>query len=293
MEVQFKKLAEEAHKLCSWLESHGLNVSPTRVARYTEYLDNITSNLENDTPENINEKIDEYLHALFEHAELSVIYQAFKNESPEGIEGLLHKIVSGPFSYLQESQKNTGPRNFAFEASLGARMALANIPVSFNYNGDVFSEVRGIPLFFQCKRLVSLKQVRSRISKASKQLRKDYSAHKSKISYGFIALDITKLVNPGAVTMLADSAQEVEAQNSEFRQAFIDEYVQDLKVSHHKRTIGIVVRSAYLCFNKQAGSYSFNQGYTIAELAGITSAQKIVFDIFHEEIMSNVKARRF
>lgn len=292
MKLEFQEIADESQKICEWLESFGFNVDPTRVARYRERLTQIAVNLENDTPEIINENLKPYLQALFEYGELSVLYQSFHENVPEGLHGLLMKLVSGPFSYIDENNKNSGPRNFAFEATLGARISMADLPVSFNYSGDVNSEIDGVSLYFQCKRLTSLKQTRTRLSKAAKQLRTDFKNHKGKMPLGFIAVDITKLNNPEGITMVAETTGEVEQQNVDFRHAFINDHIQDLKISGPKKLIGIVVRSAYLCFDKQTQAYTFNQGYTIANMGGISVFQRSISDRFHDALNRNSSPRR-
>ena len=111
-------------------------------------------------------------------------------------------------------------------------MSFANLPVSFKYTGDVNSEIDRVPLYFQCKRLTSIKQTRARLSKAAKQLNSDFKKHKGKMPLGFIAVDITKLNNPEGITMVAETTREVEEQNSNFRHAFIDSNIQDLSLIH-------------------------------------------------------------
>lgn len=291
MNLEFQELAEESELICEWLESFGLSISPTRIARYRERLTQIVENLDRDTPENINADLTPYLQALFEYGELSVIYQAFVENSPDGLSTLLKKLVSGPFSFIEESANSSSARNFAFEASLGARISMANLPVSFRYTGDVFSEVTGTPLYFQCKRLSSIKQVRSRISYALKQLTVDISGHKGSKAQGFVALDITKLNNPDGVTMIADTTAEVESQNREFRNAFVHDYIEDIKVRLPKNLIGILVRSAYLCFDKENQAYTFDQGYTVAHMSHNSDAQRTISDTFVAALMRNVSPR--
>ena len=291
MELKFQQIADESNEIFDWIASFGLDVNRGRVGRYRENLAEIAHSIKNNSTQDINDNIQHYLQALYEYGELSVIYQAFRINPADGLEDLLAKLISGPYSMQEETEKNVHPRNFAFEATLGARMSFVDLKPSFKYTGDVFCESNGIPLYFQCKRLSSMKQTRKRISKAAEQIDTDIKRHRGSKAQGIIALDATKLINPDNITMIATTSTELESLNSNLRDSFIREYVEALGIKGPKRLIGILVRSSCLGFNEEKNAYTFYQGYTVANISGISDYQRSISDRFVATLTRNITSR--
>lgn len=289
MKMDFKQVAQNADDIVEWFKSYGLRVQSTRLDRYAKSIHDIASTVENNPEEGLSADSEEHVRVLYEFGELSVVYDAFKTDSPEGLDNLLKKILAGPVSHLHESEKNAGARNFLFEANLGSRLRLSKFPVSFKGSGDVESEFNSALLYFQCKRLLSVKQTRRRISAACKQLRKDYERHSGNNAFGAVGLDITKVTDNNKTLIHGMSVDAVEEILSKSRKEFITKHIESERISYGKKTLGILIRNSCVCLTQNNESFMFVQGYTFAKKPNMSNKERIVADEFFEQLTTTGK----
>ena len=286
MRMEFQQVADDADIIVEWFRSFDLNVHNSRIERYASLINDIAKQIETSSSDGLSSDSIEHIKALFEYGELSTIFHAFKNNAPEGLKYLLEKIVSGPFSYVDESTKNTSARNFAFEANLGSRLDLADLPVSFAHSGDVTSEFESKAIYFQCKRLSSVKQSRKRVSAACKQIQTDIRKHPGSRAFGYVGLDITKVYDEKDFLLKGASVAAIESRLSDSRKRFITDNLDNQGINFGKRTLGVLVRNACICLIENDDSYMFVQGYTVANKPGISAHHMQFSNRFYNKLTS-------
>ena len=284
MRMEFGQVADDADIIAEWFRSFDLNVHNSRIERYASLIHDIAKQIESGSPDGLSSDSIEHIKALFEYGELSIIFRAFENNAPEGLKNLLEKIVSGPFSYVDESGNNTSARNFAFEANLGSRLDLADLPVSFAHTGDVMSEFENKAIYFQCKRLASVKQSRKRVSAACKQIQTDLKNHTGSGAFGYVGLDITKVCDEKDFLLKDVSVSAIEARLSDSRKRFITDNLDNQGINFGKNTLGVLVRNACICLIENDDSYMFIQGYTVANKPGISDHHKQFSNRFYNRL---------
>lgn len=282
MRMEFEQVAKDADDIVEWFRSFDLRVDGSRINRYAKLIHEIAIQLDRD--DGLNSDSLEHVMALFEYGELSVVHQAFNENPPSGLEKLLGKMVSGPFSYVDESDQNSAARNFGFEANLGSRLNLANLTVSFDHSGDVYSELNGYALYFQCKRLSSLKQIKKRLKAASKHIGKDVKRHLGSKVYGFIGLDVTKVCEDNGMPLIDDCIESIEARLKQSRNQFISDYIEKLDISYGGKVIGILVRNACVSLVKNDESYMYIQGYTLVNIPNTSSVQYGISEELYKQL---------
>lgn len=288
MRMEFRQVAKDADDIVEWFRTFDLNVHNSRIERYAKLVHEIAAKIRTSSPEGLSADSINHIKTLYEYGELAVIYRAFKSNPPAGLNYILEKVVSGPFSYVDETSQNSSARNFAFEANLGSRLDLAMLPVSFVHTGDVKSEFENVAVYFQCKRLTSSKQARKRVSAACKQIKRDIQNHSGSSVFGFVGLDITKVCDENELLLSDDSVSAIESRLSDSRKRFINDHLDNQNISFGKRTIGVLVRNACICLIENDDSYMFIQGYTVATKPRMSPDHKAFSNRFYKRLTAKL-----
>ena len=282
MLLEFSTAYEKLKDILEWLEQHDIRTHESRISKYENSLRELRS-LSDESDFRIKER--EYREAMHEYFELSYIYEAFKYSSPAGFASILRKITKGGARIGEESHKNSLAKNFAFEASVGARIGISGIRVYFDTSGDVYFEFEGIPIYIQCKRLSSVSKIETRINQAFSQLVNDWSIHEAnnkQRAYGIIAIDITKLINPQMESQIAidhhfDKGQIVGIVDSYIR-SNLREYIFSRELKLENRLMGVILRYSSVSYLQKTQMLNCEQDYTFLNLSKNGSVSKVVMD---------------
>jgi hypothetical protein len=185
----FAQKATDAARLMDYLESKGLRPNQTRLGEYSrfyrKYLSGKCSNTE------IEEKL---IFVMREMDEWSWIYRGLMQCEPAGSFDLLKQAMGG-VAFAKGEAEDTRPRNIQLELRIASYFLQAGFAVSFSGLADLVVDVDGFPVFIECKRLNSPKQVIKRGKEAARQLKHRYQTfHKS--SYGLVVLDAGRTIHP-------------------------------------------------------------------------------------------------
>lgn len=282
MLFEFSRAHEDLRKIRSWMEMYEVRTDASRFARYEKTL-----KLLSDFSDEVvgSEKDNEFRETLHEYFELAYIYEAFKSSSPAGLGGLLKKIVSGSASVSSENPQKSAARDFAFEASVGARIGISGIIICFCTSGDVYFEFEGLPIYVQCKRLGSESQSGKRIAHALSQLEIDWKLYnESHVSrpYGIIAVDITKLINPKLESQLViDPTTDKNIMNGivdDYIKSNLQEYIFSAALKSENRLLGVLVKYSSISYLQKAKMYNCVQSYTLIDAATKGSVGKAAMD---------------
>ncbi|MFY9317367.1 MAG: hypothetical protein WAO95_17655 [Burkholderiales bacterium] len=183
-----EKLAH-VRQLVSQLEKIGVRATSSRVGSYVRFLERYLA--KKCTVDEIEQRL---LHVLREVDEWSWIQRAFQNTTIESIASLLKEAIGGP-DFVDAEGENTRPRNIQLELRVGSYFLQSGFEVKFSDSSDLTLDVVGFPVFVECKRLGSTRQVIKRASEAAKQLRRSYRGV-GEPAYGLIVLDVSRIVEP-------------------------------------------------------------------------------------------------
>lgn len=185
----FSQKLLDAQKLIEYLELKGLRASQSRLGEYVKFYERFLS-------DNCSEKeiADNLLFVTREMDEWSWIYKGLMNKEPTGFIDLLKEALGGP-SFAKNESENTRPRNIQLELRIGSYFLQAGFDISFSGLADLIVKVDRFPVFIECKRLNSPKQVIKRAKEAVRQLKRRYKTAKTS-AYGLVVMDVSRVIHP-------------------------------------------------------------------------------------------------
>jgi len=209
--VEFKCFVKSTLKLyinpsTSWIE---------KAIRYTQGLSNTLSNDEIRIKYlKINNQNSECLWALIQLMDLAFIYNNLIKSNKldkKVLKSKIKKIIEAPFLPIKEVKEKNEPRNILFELILTGELLSRNfnatIPNSNTGHPDIEVVVNKNIYAIECKRIFNPKAFIRNFYRAKVQLEK-YSLNKHKYSFGIIAINITRIFNPGDKLLIAQNEKE-------------------------------------------------------------------------------------
>ncbi len=179
----------DANQLIKYLESKGLRITNTRLGEYVKFYERFLSNSCSDK-----EIQDNLLFVMREMDEWIWIYRGLMKKEPEGFIDLLKEALGGP-AFAKDESDNTRPRNIQLELRVGSYFLQSEFGVTFSELSDLIVYVDGYPVFVECKRLNSPRQVIKRAKESVRQLKCRYKVAKAP-SYGLVVLDVSRVIHP-------------------------------------------------------------------------------------------------
>lgn len=190
---------EDLRKFVLLVESLGINVTGTRIARYQSYYEALIEGTGDEekifqgiSGEKFDNPQDTRLYVLREVHELMWIIKGLKIHLPKGAEEKLNQVVGGrDFAALD---KDTLSRNTQFELRIASYFCQAGYSVNMSNLTDVIATRDENTYCVECKRVASYTALIKRLKQARKQLmtRLRPSILNSR-NYGIIAMDVTKV----------------------------------------------------------------------------------------------------
>ncbi len=201
------------------VESLGIKISGTRIARYQSYYQALVEGLDDD--EKIfqgisgkifdNPKTDIQLYVLREVHELMWILKGLKKHLPKGVEEILKQVVGGrDFAALD---KDSSSRNTQFELRIASYFCQAGYSVDMSNLTDIVATQDQTTYFVECKRVTSPGALSRRLKEAKKQLKtrlKRFALIPRE--FGVIAIDVTKVAfkhNGLTLGVTADNTRDI------------------------------------------------------------------------------------
>jgi hypothetical protein len=179
----------DMNQLIRYLESRGLRASHTRLGEYVRFYERFFSGSCSDK-----EIQDNLLFVMREVDEWRWIYKGLMKKEPEGFFDLLKEALGGP-AFAKDETANTRPRNIQLELRVGSYFLQSGFDITFLGLSDLVVDVDGYPVFVECKRLNSPRQVIRRATESVRQLKRRYQIAKGH-SYGLVVLDVSRVIHP-------------------------------------------------------------------------------------------------
>jgi hypothetical protein len=179
----------DMNQLIRYLEAKGLRASHTRLGEYVKFYERFFSGSCSDK-----EIQDNLLFVMREVDEWRWIYKGLMKKEPEGFIDLLKDALGGP-AFAKDESDNTRPRNIQLELRVGSYFLQSGFDITFLGLSDLVVDVDGYPVFVECKRLNSPRQVIRRATESVHQLKRRYQVAKGP-SYGLVVLDVSRVIHP-------------------------------------------------------------------------------------------------
>lgn len=228
---------------CDWLESLGINYSPTRVGRYKAIFSALARHQLAGT---LSAFYDEYtfeawVNAAHEVAEVGRMFEGLTGNSDPNLTARLREALKSHELFVLDTQDRSG-RDFSFELSTAAKFARCGYAIDFGHDADLKVAIGSYTFFVECKRLKSAQKVQRRIKDGLGQLHKRYvKSEDPQNSRGLLALSIGRTVNPGLGFLEGESPESIGESAFKHNAAFIERYKSYWQTKVDRRTLGVAV----------------------------------------------------
>lgn len=228
---------------CAWVESLGINYSPTRLGRYQALFADLARYQLSNTLSTFFEKYSmaDFFNAAHEAAEICRIHEGLGLNSDSALSARMRNALKGHELYIYENQDRSG-RDFSLELAVAAKFALAGCSIDFGSDADIRAEYGNYTFFVECKRLKSKSKVHQRIKDGQKQLRKRFVASKSRSSNrGILVLSVAKLLNPDLGYLEASTPSLLSERAFSLVEEFIKQHQSHWQPALDHRILGVAV----------------------------------------------------
>ena len=134
--------------------------------------------------------------ALTEAAEFGDVGDFISQYGEHGVRRTLGRVLDGPVLPADEDPNSDDPRNRLFEFVIASKLWRAGLQPRLGDRPDVSCEVRGKTFFIECKRPLTARGVKGRITDAAAMLPDRIDATGGQ-ALGVIALSLTRRLNLG------------------------------------------------------------------------------------------------
>lgn len=221
--VNYSQTEKELAEAICWLETLGINPNRGRFGIYQKSLKKLFGSYEErgnkgDFPAEVN--------AIYEVFDLIDIHKGLNGYSSKELPDLANFYQKGVNCYSDENLNNSGnkPRNTAFELLVASKLNKSGINIHLSQQSDVEGTFENNRMLIECKRLHSFKKIKANIEDAAQQLNKKLRHPKYSRSFGVIALDFTKLINPDFDLLVKENDKSVMASLDQATNLFIRDY---------------------------------------------------------------------
>lgn len=228
---------------CKWLQSIGINFSPTRVGKYRKIFAAVAKHQQSKTVSAFLEgnKFEEWVNAAHEVAEISRIFEGLSTQDNANLIQRLKRALKGHDRYVLEDNDSSG-RDFSFELSVAAKFVRSGYAVDFGHDADIAVDMKPFSFYAECKRLKSKLQIEKRIAEGLQQLVTRYEASPNPTqARGILVLSIGKTVNSDLGLLVANSSEALADAAFRHNAAFIAQYKSSWQMGVDHRTLGVAI----------------------------------------------------
>lgn len=206
-----------------------------------------------------------HIVALAEAFELALVEPFLRATDPKALRPKLRDALGGPVLPSEEDQNSNHARNILFELNMASKLSAAGVAPTIGDRPDLSCEVNGTKLLIECKRPLTERGARTRISKAWESLVAE-SEKDGPSTRGVAALSIAKLIQDGGQMLTAANAPAVRPGLGELINHKAT-WLNDSWGRHGTKVIGIqfhVITPAFLQDSKMLGLVEQTHSYGLA-----------------------------
>lgn len=250
----YEEIYQSYSDALAWMKKVGVSFSSGRTNHYEKVLKHWKGEYKIAPEDQVKAVFPEFVSSMFEVHDFIDIYKAFRDVSPAELVQIVEKLqqgINGPINASDETPKSTAARNFLFEATVAARSHRPQVGVKaiFNASSDTGIEIDKKKLWVECKRVTNIGKIEANVKKASSQLETVIRKQNGSGHRGIVALDVTKIFNPGDKIYVSGSDSRLITSIDEEMDSFIRDYSeiwQSLYKRRDKKIIGTLVRFSFM-----------------------------------------------
>lgn len=266
--IRYTNIPSEFQAALQWLDELEIRYSLARFNDYRTILDTLESARVAGTNLFVAAKGFNAFPALFEANDLATIHEGLAGRSLSApLRRKLAEIVEGPHSYVEENPKSgtNQPRNTAFELSVTAQLTRAGFAVQQDDGlADVVAFLGSSKVILECKRPQSKTGVSTAIRKARDQLDTRYQNPYDADATGFIALDVTKLLNPDFLIATEEPVAAMKTRIDSAMNELIEDHNELWDRVRDQRTAGVLLRYSELAWSEQRRTMEWRYKYGVS-----------------------------
>jgi hypothetical protein len=279
----------------SWLRSFGIHSFQTRFSAYRKMLSVVLQHRRAGTAYKLPNLVppEDYLMAFIQSTDLVGVWKTFqRRRGPRFVQKLLSS-TTGPINPVQESPRGANSRDTLFELSVAAFFRSRKTPVLVGSNKDLILKFGSHTLFAECKRPRRVPGVRRAVEDSTEQLIKYFGAsrrHNSKRLWGFIALDISLLVNPQHNVLTVPDVRSIGQLIDSFLTRFMQEHAKTLAIRSDERILGVLAFLKLLVFDTTQGRNLDCQKFGMFSHAEPNTPAFLVADELYRRLLPNLES---
>lgn len=228
---------------CTWLQSIGVNYSPTRLGRYRKLFETFAKHQQSNTLNAFADgaNFEDWANAVHEVAKITRIFEGLNTQDNKNLVERLKKALKGHEMYALDDNDHSG-RDFGLELSVAAKFVQSGYSVDFGHDADVAVDIENFKFYVECKRLKSELQIEKRITEGLKQLVTRYKGSPTpSLSRGILVLSIGKIVNSNLGLLVAENSRALADAAFRYNVAFIEQYKSCWQLNVDQRTLGVAI----------------------------------------------------
>jgi hypothetical protein len=233
----------ELETLCDRLKAASIRIQGTRLDLYRKTFATINKFITENREQELVEKLPlpTFINDLHESQELVDACDGFVDLTQPGLRRRIEKALEGNRELQVETPEKGEPRNYLFELVIAGLLKRAGFNIYLDRDEDIFCEFGGKPFFVECKRIHSHARLQERIDEAACQVGKRCDDARTPKARGIIAIDVSKLLNPGTGLFHCLTLEALSSECSNLLQVFRAMYKSDLGSDKDRRVLGIYI----------------------------------------------------
>jgi hypothetical protein len=256
--AKFETISEQYKEALLWLEKIGIKIDNNRINSYSKFLDNLLHQYKNGNDDALDKLFPGSVNTFYEVNAITSIYESLRkigNKDIEGIKVKLEKTVCGPEAVTDETDKSNAARNYLFEVLVSSRMHNPSKGVFVDFTSKTDSAVNFLQKSYliECKRIQSKDQISKNVRRAAKQLEKSLRTKIGSNNRGIIALDVSKIINPGFELFVRKNERSLQLEFNALVDSFIQSHShiwQNILKEKNRKIVGVILRVSLMGISK-------------------------------------------
>lgn len=232
--LQQRLIYEQYKEACQWISDLGIEY---KRSRFGDYERDFVEFIRVGKAEDKEERLKVFFNAHLEALDLIRVKNTLGSIKSRQVIETIKKSVSG--QKFRNGSNADQSRDFAFELSMAGRFIKAGYDVDLRTITDIVAEIDGRRLYVECKRIKSGKQLQKRVKEAYKQTKGRLEKDRSSRSRSLVALNLTDLINPNAMPVIAPTVDSYKSISTQTLEAFVNSNKNILLKNQHTKSLGI------------------------------------------------------
>jgi hypothetical protein len=280
--ASFEAVHEDYARAMAWMSALGIRLEPGRTGHYGKVLGHWRDAYKTASKEEAQKVFPDFVSSALEIWDFIRIHRAFA-DVPVGQLNLivekLKKAVTGPLNAAEETPDTTMARNFLFEATVAAlvHQPSCRLTAILDAPSDTGVQFEEKKIWLECKRVTRISKIETNVRKASKQLEETLQRMTGSRHRGLVALDVSKILNPGDDIYVASSDAELLRSIDGLMDDFVRNHREKWQRVYEKRSkkvIGTVVRFSFIATSEARRLLVHASQWAVIPRSGISSTDE-------------------